>query len=159
MALLDSGWMAQIRQAPAWVLLGVAFGTGLAWYLDLGIPESVRPYLAVCCLLATCLFLTKAALASWTTLRRRQSAKVKRNFTALSDDQKQFLGDLFDRGSREFEVTSETASLRWFEELKAWNYVEYGSTVSPIRFVSFEDDHPYSVTEQGWQELERKLNR
>ena len=43
--------------------------------------------------------------------------------------------------------------LRLFEELVNWNYVDVKRDGRQY------GDLPYRVTEKGWQELERKLNR
>ena len=82
---------------------------------------------------------------------KRRRSKVRRGINKLSDQQKEFLMQIFMRGSRDFQIPADFGSPRWLEELRNWHYIELHSTIM------FTADSPdfYSITEDGWRQLEK----
>ena len=85
---------------------------------------------------------------------KRRKRPVARRFEQLSERQKDFLAREFRKGSRYFEVYSDTTRERWFEELLEWRYLErtpqYAYVIGDGPLV---DDINFTMV--GWRELER----
>ena len=149
----DSGWLEKVGKAPTRIVLGVGVSTGAVWAgpFDLSDPKWLGPTLALLCIGAWTII--GCQIGSWGIQRLRDwaSNRIYRAFGALAPNQKTFLRNVYQTGKREFTIQNETAKQRWFEELRLANYVEDGhaSWVDPVT--------TYTVTESGWEELERAL--
>ncbi|WP_148283294.1 hypothetical protein [Reyranella massiliensis] len=77
---------------------------------------------------------------------------VKRQFCLLSLVQQQHLTTWRAGGSRQFQVSHDTANQYWFEELENWRYVRRHTL--PIYVLGAP--LPCEITEHGWKEMNAK---
>ena len=157
MVFPGSDWLERFQKASPDVLLSIGVAALAVWFLDLyGLPWPQFAFV-FCGFAATLLGIVKIAGLSIRTLirtvRRWDDNRLKRSFDKHSEEQQRLLRSVFATGSQEFGAKDRAISLRWFEDLITWNYVEHKGRSRRY------GDLPYRVTEKGWQELERKLSR
>ena len=86
-------------------------------------------------------------------IRWRLQRRLVRPFKDLTPQQQDFLRARYASGTRRFELPTLIPQQRWFEQLTAWNYVEY----IPIR-VRLDGLHSHVLTDAAWQELEKQAS-
>ena len=153
MSLPDSGWLEKIERAPPRVLLSVVVATGCVWFLDFSKPEWLDGVLAAGCVGTATLLVANIAAMFWRSVRTWRAERLMRSFDELSEEQANLLRAVFTQRSREFDLRNDVASRRWFEELIIWNYV------NRVPMWTGSTNQRRTVTEKGWQELGRRLNR
>ena len=154
----DSGWLAVIHKVDWWVSAAIAVAAALVlalahfdapWFGQL--PSTTAIVIGGVGILFFCLLVFRLIGLTYDAVRKRRSGRVHRGINKLSDQQREFLMRIFQRGSRNFELHSGFGSPRWFEELKNWKYIEWHS---PIIW-TVDTPRYYSITEDGWRQLEK----
>jgi len=160
MILPDSGWFKALREAglPFFALAAIVL-TGLTsvWRLvpDLLLQPSFEGQAWVATGAAVC-WLVALTWGGWLFLKAPRSLpgpiarwRLRRRYAGLTEQQKNFLRQVFRSGRRQFETWN--SSDRWFEELSEDGFVEYIHL--PI-FITGTPS-PYNVTLPAWKAMEQ----
>ena len=79
------------------------------------------------------------------------------SFKSLTNQQKNFLLEIFHTGSRSTKIHTDDSNQRWFEALEEMNYIELN--VGPVMFISDDGYSTYYVTSKGWKKIERYVKK
>lgn len=80
--------------------------------------------------------------------------RVLRNFNKLSDQQREFLINIFHSGNRHTERLERQDIPRWLEELAEWNYLEIVLQGGGSKGLHYR----ITITARGWKHLENINN-
>ena len=156
----DSGWLVDLDKVPWWVLAAILSAVA-AMHIRIGVDDPVIDQLPTTAgytiraigILSFFLLLFKQIDRIRKGWIRKNKRSVKRRFGGISDRQRKLLEDVYNSGSRDFELPHACGDPRWLEELANWNYVK------KLPLVAVYDDMPtsYCVTETGWEEIEKNI--
>jgi hypothetical protein len=150
-------WIGAFNRVELWVSGAVSASSLLSivlWSFDLApiasIPGLWMGVVALVFLLSTALFFSRLLklLTAWISAIIKRA--VTRQFSALDEEQRDFLHGIFSRKKRAFELTE--VSDRWIEELIQWRYVTI------VR--QGDDDNPtrLEITETAWRLIEKNID-
>ena len=77
-------------------------------------------------------------------------------FEKLTDQQRQYLIDIFNSGSYRVEVHTNTSSQQWFRELDEKGYMEF---IQPLVMAMGDLYLPYNITSKGWKRVEQYVRK
>ena len=147
-------WLTSIPKSAWPALAAVAVGSGLLVRFGSDLPpfQILIAWTGMMSLCLLCFFAVDQAVGA---CKSHRAGKVRRKFEQLSDQQKKFLLERYERGSRSFDRVA-VSRPRWFEELEEWNYTKWkGSSDS----YSGGPINTYTVTKQGWRTLQKSQEK
>jgi len=153
----DSNWLIALSKVDPMVsgaLTAAAGSVLLMAHYDVGpfksLPQVFVGTIAVAGLLFGFLLIFRALTALIQHWKYGIGGGVAKKLSNLSEQQRNFLLQIYRRGSRSFEMPIDSTSQRWFEELKNWRYVESQTVLIYVSGSPF----PYKISEAGWEQLE-----
>ena len=157
----DSGWLTSMHKVEWWMSASIVGTVVLILTLSaqevLWLGKQPPNYVLMLSAIGILFFFLSLRDITNKVLKERRNNKVRYKFHRLADNQRQLLMQIFQTGSRHFELPSGYGSQRWIEDLQNWNYIKWHE---PIIITSDSPDN-YSITDDGWRQLEEfqhKLN-
>ena len=143
-------WLTSTPKSAWPVLAAVAAGSGLLVRLGSDLPplQTLIAWAGMMSFCLLCFFTVDQAVGA---CKKHRAGKVRRRFSALSDQQKELLLERYERGHRRFHRAGDSRP-RWFEELEEWNYIELEP---PPEWFIAGSPYSYFVTKRGWREVQR----
>ena len=168
-------WRIEAAIAITAAIVLMLAGNDVRWFKD--VPSLYLVVIAVVGMFSTLHVLICSVDYLWKRVRESRKGRVRRKFNKLSDSQKKLLTRIYRNRNRKFLLETEYSTgnryplgspkqkwytqseiprlpglpeAREFEELIQYNYIEPGG--------KFTLPGSYSVTENGWRELEKTID-
>ena len=150
-------WLVTIQKIDWWISAAIVAASSIMLYLVyLGVPwfKNLPPVFLGIIGSAGLLCFFLIIFRCIDTIIKSCRYRVLRNFNKLSDQQREYLINIFHTGKRHTERLERQYIPRWLEELAEWNYLEIvlqgvGSKGQRYRI---------TITERGWRQLENIKN-